>query len=133
MGKLPPTIVFESIADKKVGQDSFPLEASGGDSGMPITFTISTQPSMGVAYGVSLSSTSVLSLGIQGGYFQRNTEGRFTTDDQFVNGSFDPNVNSNDAILNESTSYPSFSGDCITRSRMNPDWKKTLSVPLFST
>lgn len=45
----------------------------------------------------------------RGGYFQRSTDGNYTTDDQFVNGGFDPNVVSGDEMLNQSKSYPTLS------------------------
>ncbi|MBL6449374.1 PorP/SprF family type IX secretion system membrane protein [Fulvivirga sp. 29W222] len=65
---------------------------------------------IGVAYSIQISSYSALSLGLQGGYFQRKTDGDFTTDDQFVNGAFDPTIVSGDAVLNQSKSYPTLSG-----------------------
>jgi len=65
---------------------------------------------LGVAYSIQMSTNSSLSLGLQGGYFQRKTDSDFTTDDQFVNGEFDPNVVSGDAVLNQNTSYPTLSG-----------------------
>ncbi|UII19076.1 PorP/SprF family type IX secretion system membrane protein [Fulvivirga ligni] len=65
---------------------------------------------LGVAYSIQVSSGSALSLGIQGGYFSRKTDGNFTTDDQFDNGVFDPNISSPDGVLNQTTSYPTLSG-----------------------
>jgi len=64
---------------------------------------------LGVAYSVKLTKQSELSLGIQWGYFQRKTDGNFTTDDQFVNGGFDPNVFSADAGSNLIKGYPALS------------------------
>lgn len=65
---------------------------------------------LGVAYSIQMSANSALSLGLQGGYFQRKTDGDFTTDDQFVGGVFDPTIVSGDAVLNQSKSYPTLSG-----------------------
>ncbi|MEM1134871.1 MAG: PorP/SprF family type IX secretion system membrane protein, partial [Bacteroidota bacterium] len=65
---------------------------------------------LGLAYSIRTSATSQFSLGLQAGYFQRNIDNNFTTDDQFVNGVFDPNVVSSDAVLNQNTSYPTISG-----------------------
>lgn len=65
---------------------------------------------LGVAYSISLSARSALSLGLQGGYFRRSTESDFVTDDQFVDGGFDPNAVSGDAVLNQDTNYPTLSG-----------------------
>lgn len=64
---------------------------------------------LGVAYSVSLTEKSSLSLGIQAGLFQRKIDGDFTTDDQFVSGVFDPSTISGDAVINQYTSYPSLS------------------------
>ncbi|WP_188462985.1 PorP/SprF family type IX secretion system membrane protein [Marivirga lumbricoides] len=64
---------------------------------------------LGVAYSIRLTASSELSFGVQGGYFQRNTAGNFTTDDQFVNGGFDPNAVSGDVLINQSKSYPTLS------------------------
>ncbi|MBL3658254.1 PorP/SprF family type IX secretion system membrane protein [Fulvivirga sediminis] len=65
---------------------------------------------LGVAYSIRVSEHSELSLGIQGGYFSRKTDGNFVTDDQFENGVFDPNISSSDGVLNQTTSYPTLSG-----------------------
>ncbi|UII30448.1 PorP/SprF family type IX secretion system membrane protein [Fulvivirga ulvae] len=65
---------------------------------------------LGVAYSIQISSNSALSLGLQGGYFQRKTGSDYTTDDQFVNGVFDPTIVSGDAVLNQNKSYPTLSG-----------------------
>lgn len=71
---------------------------------------LSTNSTMlGVAYSVSITAKSALSLGIQAGLFQRKIDGDFTTDDQFVNGVFDPNLISGDAVINQYTNYPSLS------------------------
>jgi len=47
--KLPQTISFEPITDKRVGDDPVELQATGGDSGEPVIFSITTQPASGVA------------------------------------------------------------------------------------
>lgn len=65
---------------------------------------------LGVAYAIRVSEKSTLSLGLQGGYYRRDTESDFTTDDQFVDGAFDPNAVSSDAALNRNKSYPTLSG-----------------------
>ncbi len=65
---------------------------------------------LNVAYAINLSPRSALSLGLQGGFFRRDVEGDFTTDDQFVDGAFDPNAVSGDAVLNRSANYPTLSG-----------------------
>ncbi len=49
IGKLPQTITFDAISDKMVGQDPVVLTATGGDSGLPITYSITTDPASGVA------------------------------------------------------------------------------------
>ncbi|MEQ9299362.1 MAG: PorP/SprF family type IX secretion system membrane protein [Cyclobacteriaceae bacterium] len=60
---------------------------------------------LALAYSVQLTKYNELSLGLQSGFFGRSTGGTFTTDDQFVNGIFDPNSTSGDPLLNRSTSY----------------------------
>jgi len=54
--KLPQTITFEAITDKRVGDDPIVLQATGGDSGEPVTFSIATEPASGVA---SLSNGTI--------------------------------------------------------------------------
>lgn len=65
---------------------------------------------IGVAYSIKLNQYSELSLGVQGGFFQRKIGGEFTTDDQFVNGGFDPSLISEDGVLNQTKAYPTLSG-----------------------
>jgi len=48
-GKVSQIIVFDPLADKKVGEDPVLLQATGGDSGLPIVFSIATEPVSGVA------------------------------------------------------------------------------------
>jgi gliding motility-associated-like protein len=48
-GKVAQSIVFDPIGDKKVGQDPVILQATQGESGLPVTFSIVTEPSSGVA------------------------------------------------------------------------------------
>ncbi|MBK6264367.1 PKD domain-containing protein [Marivirga sp. S37H4] len=48
-GKVAQAILFEPLADKKVGADPVTLQATGGGSGLPVTFSISTEPATGVA------------------------------------------------------------------------------------
>lgn len=57
IGKLSQTISFETISDKKVGQDLIELTAIGGDSGLPVTYTITTDPASGVA---TLADNSII-------------------------------------------------------------------------
>ncbi len=47
--KLPQRITFKPIGEKRVGQAPFDLEATGGDSGSPVQFSIATEPANGVA------------------------------------------------------------------------------------
>ncbi|WMN12616.1 Calx-beta domain-containing protein [Marivirga salinae] len=47
--KLPQIITFDPISDKNLSDKEVILEGSGGDSGEPITYTISTEPVNGVA------------------------------------------------------------------------------------
>ena len=49
VGKIAQVITFTPLQDMKVGQDPILLQASGGDSGQPVTFSISTEPARGVA------------------------------------------------------------------------------------
>lgn len=65
---------------------------------------------IGVAYSIKTSATAELSFGLQGGVFQRKTDDNFTTDDQFVNGVFDPNAPSADDLNNQTKGYPTLSG-----------------------
>ncbi|MBK6264368.1 gliding motility-associated C-terminal domain-containing protein [Marivirga sp. S37H4] len=48
-GKVAQAILFEPLADKKVGADPVTLQATGGESGLPVTFSITTEPATGVA------------------------------------------------------------------------------------
>ena len=59
--KLPQTITFEPITAKKLSDREVVLEATGGDSGEPITYTISTDPVNGVA---TLSNGVILLEGV---------------------------------------------------------------------
>src|SRR5690606_9967644 len=47
--KVAQDISFDPLPDKKVGADPFALRATGGGSGQPVTFSISTEPESGVA------------------------------------------------------------------------------------
>ncbi len=64
---------------------------------------------LGIAYSVNFSKGMEISLGMQGGFFQRRLDSDFTTDDQFVNGAFDPNAPSSETLFNLSRSYPTLS------------------------
>ncbi len=64
---------------------------------------------LGIAYSVNFSKGMEISLGMQGGFFQRRLDSDFTTDDQFVNGAFDPNTPSSEILFNLSKSYPTLS------------------------
>ncbi|MEQ9300229.1 MAG: Ig-like domain-containing protein, partial [Cyclobacteriaceae bacterium] len=48
-GKVGQTILFEPLADKKVGEDPIRLKATVEESGLPVTFSIVTEPPSGVA------------------------------------------------------------------------------------
>ena len=64
---------------------------------------------LGVAYGVNFSQGMMISLGAQGGYFQRRLDSDLTTDDQFNGGGFDPNAPSQEQGLNDSRGYATVS------------------------
>jgi len=64
---------------------------------------------LGVAYSIRTTSKSELSFGLQSGFFQRKINNDFTTDDQFVNGVFDPTTVSSDAVFNQTKNYPTLS------------------------
>jgi len=64
---------------------------------------------LGVAYSIRTTSKSELSFGLQSGFFQRKINNDFTTDDQFVNGVFDPGSISGDAVFNQTKNYPTLS------------------------
>ncbi|MDW7694083.1 PorP/SprF family type IX secretion system membrane protein [Flammeovirgaceae bacterium SG7u.111] len=65
---------------------------------------------LGLSYSLKTTKSSELSFGLQAGFFQRKIGEGFTTDEQFVNGVFDPNAISTDAVLNQSVGYPIISG-----------------------
>ena len=73
-------------------------------------FVVTNGGLLGLAYSIRMSSNTQLSLGMQGGFFQRSIDADFTTDDQFDNGVFNPNITSGDAVLNQTKSYPTLSG-----------------------
>jgi len=64
---------------------------------------------IGVSYTVPLSEKSDLSLGLQGGFFQRKIGGDFITDGQIEDGSFDPGTSPIDPVLNQQMRYPTVS------------------------
>ncbi|MEL7004102.1 MAG: PorP/SprF family type IX secretion system membrane protein, partial [Bacteroidota bacterium] len=74
---------------------------------------------LGVAYSIKTSSVAELSFGLQGGIFQRKTDDNFTTDDQFVDGVFDPNAPSADDLNNQTKSYSTLSGGLYYQVRDN--------------
>ena len=59
--KLTQTITFAPISDKRVGADPVVLEATGGASGEPVTFSMTTSPASGVA---TLSNGIITILGV---------------------------------------------------------------------
>ncbi|MBL3658255.1 beta strand repeat-containing protein [Fulvivirga sediminis] len=59
--KLAQTITFAPIPDKRVGADPIVLQATGGGSNEPVTFSITTSPSSGVA---TLSNGVITILGV---------------------------------------------------------------------
>lgn len=61
IGRLSQTIVFGPIDDQRVGGAPVMLEATGGDSGEPVTFSITTTPAAGVA---TLMNNSVILEGV---------------------------------------------------------------------
>lgn len=60
---------------------------------------------LGLAYSIQLFPGSELSLGFQGGYFQRGLNFDFTTDAQFVDGSFNPGSGTGEPLVNSSKGY----------------------------
>jgi len=60
---------------------------------------------MGLAYSIPLFPGSELSLGFQGGFFQRNIDIDFTTDNQFIDGSFNPDAGTGEPVVNDSKGY----------------------------
>ncbi|QSE98792.1 PorP/SprF family type IX secretion system membrane protein [Fulvivirga lutea] len=64
---------------------------------------------LGVAYAIQITPLSELSFGAQSGFYQRRINNNFTTDDQFVDGVFNPNIVSGDAVLGQTVSYPTLS------------------------
>ena len=71
----------------------------------------------GLAYSVNFARGMELSLGVQGGFFQRRLDGDFTTDDQFVDGGFDPNAPSAEGLFNQTREY------AILSSGLHWQWK----------
>ncbi|WP_343858626.1 Calx-beta domain-containing protein [Fulvivirga kasyanovii] len=59
--KQPQVITFEPIPNVTLGEGPIQLQATGGASGEPVTFTISTQPATGVA---TLSNGTVIIEGV---------------------------------------------------------------------
>ena len=97
------------------------------------SFITANGGALGVAYSVRVTRRSELSLGLQGGYFQRKTNDDFITDDQFVNGGFDPSVVSKDALLNQRKSYPVLNGGLYYRLLgLNGQEKAFLGVAAFN-
>ncbi|TRX53379.1 type IX secretion system membrane protein PorP/SprF [Fulvivirga sp. M361] len=72
---------------------------------------------LGVAYSIHIARGMELSFGAQGGYFHRRVESDFTTDDQFINGEFDPNAPSSETAMGQTKGYPTIS------SGMHWQWK----------
>ncbi|MEN7548782.1 PorP/SprF family type IX secretion system membrane protein [Rapidithrix thailandica] len=63
-----------------------------------------------LAYSIRTKKHAALSLGIQAGYFQGKIGGSYITDDQYVDGTYDPDIVSGDAVLQNTKGYPAFSG-----------------------
>ncbi|MEN7548787.1 PKD domain-containing protein [Rapidithrix thailandica] len=59
--KVPQTILFSPLPDKKVGANPVTLQATGGESGLPVSFSIETQPTSGVA---SLTGNTIIIEGV---------------------------------------------------------------------
>ncbi|MEQ9300228.1 MAG: PorP/SprF family type IX secretion system membrane protein [Cyclobacteriaceae bacterium] len=72
-------------------------------------FTSTNGGLLGLASSIRITTYSELSFGMQAGYLQRGRGGDFITDDQFVNGVFDPDVVSGDAVLNQTKGYATLS------------------------
>lgn len=70
---------------------------------------------LALAYSVMLTEQNELSLGLQSGFFGRSTGGDFTTNDQYVNGIFNPSIASGDPVLNRSISYMGISSGLFWR------------------
>ena len=86
-----------------------------------------------LSYSVSLSPKSELSLGIQFGYFQRKTAGDFVTEEQFVNGVYDPTIPSTDVVLNYRKNYSSLSHGLYWQLRdEREDTKAMFGVSVFN-
>ena len=49
VGRLPQVITFGPLEDRRVGADPITLEATGGNSGQPVVFSLITSPMTGVA------------------------------------------------------------------------------------
>ncbi|MCG8385733.1 MAG: gliding motility-associated C-terminal domain-containing protein, partial [Cytophagales bacterium] len=49
VGRLPQVITFGPLEDRRVGADPITLEATGGNSGQPVVFSLVTSPMTGVA------------------------------------------------------------------------------------
>ncbi|WKK74201.2 PorP/SprF family type IX secretion system membrane protein [Marivirga salinae] len=64
---------------------------------------------LGLAYSVAVTSNSELSFGFQGGYFQKRIGSDFSTDDQYVNGGYDPNAVSGDEVMYQAMGYATMS------------------------
>jgi type IX secretion system PorP/SprF family membrane protein len=65
---------------------------------------------LGLAYSIQVFKRSSLSMGFQGGYFQRSLGFNFTTDQQYVDGSFDPGADNGESLINRTTAFMSGSG-----------------------
>lgn len=65
---------------------------------------------LGLAYSIQLFPRSSLSMGFQGGFFQRSLGFDFTTDQQYVDGVFDPNASSGEPVINRTVGFMSGSG-----------------------
>ncbi len=65
---------------------------------------------LGLAYSIQVFPRSSLSMGFQGGFFQRSLGFDFTTDQQYVDGAFDPNANSGESLINRTVGFMTGSG-----------------------
>lgn len=65
---------------------------------------------LGLAYSIQVFPRSTLSMGFQGGFFQRSLGFDFTTDQQYVDGAFDPTASSGEPVINSTVGFMSGSG-----------------------
>lgn len=60
---------------------------------------------IGGAYSIQIWPGSNLSLGFQSGYFRRNIDMSFTTDQQYIDGGFNPNADHGESLIDNSRGF----------------------------